>query len=967
MARRRLAFLCAVLLAVLAAVLAVLIARGGGGPQVREGDPPAQGENAPSATPSGTTPSAPGLGAAPAFGNAVPAPRPDGEPARLVRLRARVVGDRRRPVPNVPVRCLSRGSPPLVATSALDGTVVFDVVGLVPGRWNSVGLYANDGAGRVALREVGLVVPATPGTSVDVGALELAPSTTLAVRVLGADGPARGVTVSASVVVAYSAARIAEAATGPDGVATLGGLPQGWVQVLAVSDGRCGRAETRLPRNDAAPVEVVLGADRSLVVRVLEDETNRPVAGATVELKAAMQTRDDRQSMAALDPSVSIPPTDAEGRVTVRAMYAGDLRVYASAPSHLEGVSRELGTDETEVVLRLPRPRTVTFRLEAGEVAPPPEGTRLEVREWPNEPALPATARVSGGAIVVDGAGPGDARGLAVAPDGSLAMLLASEDTPDGAPTSFRRPRRMEVRVVDDVGHGVPGIGVQARGQNGSPWTDPLQTDAEGRAVLDGLPASLFEIHAGVTPLDDWGEEAEEVDLAKGDARVEVVLGPEREVEVRVRVNDEPRLPAGLECDVGDAILLSSTEDADRGTVRLRVRTRSTDPDAGVDVAAPGFLRTHARFRWGSPGTMARAVVDLRRTATIVADVRARAGQKVLVALEAAAADGSGRWGTMQYSLPQWDDAGERRLEGVWPGTYRLIERWTGLTHEGIVVTAGEEARVTLDVSDAYEVTGRVRVPDGYDASQAQVASEGRSVDTSSEYGRGRRVVKDGTFTVSVPGGRPVTLRAFHPELDPDPKAGAVVVTAARSDVTLALVERATATMRLAFPAGISTDELDDGWVVVRDEATGEDVSHHSLRRGDGGVWRFSGFQPGTRTVVLDLVVCAPRALRGVVLAAGRTDLGEVTLERGSALTVRLVGGEGSDPPEISGSLEFAGEPSYERHFEQEGGVLRFRGLGAGTFRATFHWTDPTDREHAVEREITVDGRTDAVIDLDVR
>jgi hypothetical protein len=172
--------------------------------------------------------------------------------------------------------------------------------------------------------------------------------------------------------------------------------------------------------------------------------------------------------------------------------------------------------------------------------------------------------------------------------------------------------------------------------------------------------------------------------------------------------------------------------------------------------------------------------------------------------------------------------------------------------------------------------------------------------------------------------------------------------------------------MRLVPPAGTGLEE-DRGWVTLVPDAAGRDSTRHRIRRLEGGAWRFAGFAPGRWTAVVEVGAHPPRVLGPVELPPGRTSLGDVALERGSTLTVRLGSKEGAPVPDVAARLEHAGEPSYERDGDQDGATLTFRGLGAGTFHARFHWTAPDGREREAQRDVTADGRTDLSVDLDVR
>jgi len=89
-----------------------------------------------------------------------------------------------------------------------------------------------------------------------------------------------------------------------------------------------------------------------------------------------------------------------------------------------------------------------------------------------------------------------------------------------------------------------------------------------------------------------------------------------------------------------------------------------------------------------------------------------------------------------------------------------------------------------------------IEVPAGFDGRFAHVVIEGEGVAAheptwmkGSEFTEGHYADKDGRFQVTVDTSRPVTLRAAHPYLSPDPEFGSVVVRGGEQDVRMKLVE----------------------------------------------------------------------------------------------------------------------------------------------------------------------------------
>src|SRR4029453_7480915 len=97
-----------------------------------------------------------------------------------------------------------------------------------------------------------------------------------------------------------------------------------------------------------------------------------------------------------------------------------------------------------------------------------------------------------------------------------------------GRPTSFSRPRRLTLVVRDADGHPVPGVEAALwtnRFDRMIEWTPARATGDDGRAAFDSLPPWSFDVHAFLSPTDDWGMEMGEVGLEAGGAAKEVVVG----------------------------------------------------------------------------------------------------------------------------------------------------------------------------------------------------------------------------------------------------------------------------------------------------------------------------------------------------------------------------------------------------------------------------------------------------------
>ena len=899
-----------------------------------------------------------------------------------VRVTGRVVDDRRRPVAGAVLTARLFDAPEASTTSHADGGFEIETTLTGPATFAVGSVRAVYGAGRASL---GAVYQAPPAA--DVGTLELAPACSIVVRVVD-----EGRAVPDAALLLWTIrdgaglVRIGDGVTDRQGEATLGDLPPCTLLLLATGpNGRRARATVRISDAAPEPVMIDLKPERSLDVLV-RDAEGKGIPGATVELAALREDERGNLQEVAFDPSPTLPSTDVAGRTTIRGLCEGD-RVQLTARAAGYGPVRDWTADSGYpsglAEIRLARTRTVSWPLIAGERPTPASGTVVTLRRWPYRSGsdVPPTARVEGARLVVDGLSEGEVHAIATAPDGSLAEVHLAK--PDALPpeTSFVRPRRIEVKVTDPAGRGVPGVSFLPRCRlfGEADWPPERRTDAEGIATFQGLPPREFR----VIRWSAWGffeSVGEGVQLADGDAQVEARVGDEHDLEVHVRVDGEARLPSGIECHVHDALELRSEEDPARGILRIRARPWTLSGAGSLQARGIGIESSNVEFTWAKDGPTVVSV-DLHRSGTLVAHVARRAGLEFDVKLERKDTEYRRGW-VGDYSPSAGDPRGPRlRYTDLSPGEYRLRDWATGLVSETVVVRAGgNPIDISLDLSTAYEVSGRVVAPEGYEAGWARVETEGQSIDVSGiddseqEPAVGRHVEgEDGTFRLLVPGGRPIVLKVTHPELVPDREEGAVTVNGPRDDVVLKLSEGPRATFRAVPPPGMPLkleSHFLDGTLGTALLLTPGAAPKAVLRRGFRGEppdFRFSGYVPGSYDLFLDAPPFAPKTLRDVKLGAGKTELGEIAFERGSTVTVRLRSSEGKPAPSASITAWQNAAPAYFRNQGRGPDAFRVRGLAAGHFTIQVTWTDAAGQSRDANAEIDVDGRSDLVLDVDVR
>lgn len=213
-------------------------------------------------------------------------------------------------------------------------------------------------------------------------------------------------------------AAAAAALTAEDGRHVLRDVPPGDVSAWIEADGFLPRylESFEVPAGGVASLgDVVLRRGRSVRGVVVDDETEEPVAGATVAVgpPGHRATRSGSPT-----PGGVAAATDAEGRFELRGLADGEWRLVASHPGHARTVEHEL--------------------------------------------------RVS--------------------------LDDAWDDQADEVRFRLKRSGELLVRLVDRAGEPVPGVLLQARSASGR-WLGPVfPTDADGSAVLSGVPPGRVEV-----------------------------------------------------------------------------------------------------------------------------------------------------------------------------------------------------------------------------------------------------------------------------------------------------------------------------------------------------------------------------------------------------------------------------------------------------------------------------------------
>ncbi len=908
-------------------------------------------------------------------------------PEDRLTLTGRVVDDRRRPVPDLEVVVRQTGRPDGRTTTDVRGAFTLFALRPAEGRWHRVAVLALRGEDEVAVKEPG-IGSSSPST-IDVGVLVLEQGHRLAVMVQNEDGTPAEANVALLTWTLQGHTVWARATTGADGRAVLSAVPDGPYRIVAWRAGS-GRAVAlvALPRVEKGPVVLRLPAERVVPVEVVYAESEAPAANVGLEVWETLQGNGWRAQHAYV-PNLEVSPTDEAGRTEIRGLAPKDeAYVIVDVPGRTPPPAQTFGpsphpvieAETTKLRIELEALRVLEWPVTEDEGPVPADGTPLTLTPRPGAipTSLPATAELVDGRIRAEGIGPGHVHGLARTPDGRIAPLFAAMDAEEGSPTSFRPSRTITVRVTYPDGEPATGLFVQARNQGNNPLHEPIALDPEGRASISGLYGRLAEVYVLQDAGNPHGGRAiGSVGLAAGDGDVAGTVARTRRGVLRVTIDGEPRLPGRYSLYTGGGVADVVEEDPETGEIHFLWRP--------VDPAGPGPLRFWAGDYLIEaepaplPGMGAEpdvSQVALASGGSLIATVTLPPDGRISIIAQRWDPDAMQWVQGASYGGPgaQIGPDGRQRFGPLADGRYRVIAPAIGLTSEEVDVEAwSPPAAVSLDCSKAGWARGTVEVPEGYDVTTVRVRLDGIGQTRSNRATiGGAGVWKSGGFGIRIPGSKPVTLVPVHATLEPAPEGGTVTVTETREDIVLRLVEGNVAELRLD-PPPVFPSHARERKVAIRlydGPAEGEPV-HRVEAPCAEGVVRFGGFTPGTYTVWIDAPGFAPAVLPARHLAAGRNDLGDVTLSPGSVVTIRILVPEGQAPPRVGVAARRVGEPAYLRFTSSRGEAeVVLPGLGAGRFKLQVYGQmglSGAGRGGLEEEVIEVDGESPLERTLDLR
>lgn len=253
--------------------------------------------------------------------------------------------------------------------------------------------------------------------------------------------------------------------------------------------------------------------------------------------------------------------------------------------------------------------------------------------------------------------------------------------------------------------------------------------------------------------------------------------------------------------------------------------------------------------------------------------------------------------------------------DAVEPGRVRLVAMDAGVVGDEFDVVSGATVETVLDLSASGTVEGRVEAPPGMALEGAVIVRDlnvpGLPPNAATVPARPRF---DGTFSVRVPGTRPVLLLLTHPTLRPDDASADVAVKTTGSGLVLRLAAAGSVRFTPRVPEADPTRK----GLVPRVVATRADApTIDRFARPEQGAWIVEALPPGDYTLWIDVGVGLPVVRDGVRVATSRVDLGLFDVPAGSAVRLRF-----ADPVPFAVTVTVlaSGELSFGRGVELAAG-----------------------------------------------
>jgi hypothetical protein len=270
-----------------------------------------------------------------------------------------------------------------------------------------------------------------------------------------------------------------------------------------------------------------------------------------------------------------------------------------------------------------------------------------------------------------------------------------------------------------------------------------------------------------------------------------VIAERERSCVLHVTVNGEKRLPASFHVHVEGGDIGPIEEDPEAGTLQFAARPVPGAAALSLSVEAKGCVPVDLWLPLPEGAGVVEGNVAFVVGGSVRIHVLPPTDNIHDVSLEVAADES---WSPVEW-WPSKGAVGHKPTElsfvGLDPGRFRARDTMTGLVSDPLSVAAGSVVEITLDLTHAGAIQGRVEGPADKDLEPATVVISGSGISQPGDRLGSRLGVPvpvNSGFTARVPGDRAVTFRVTHPMLVPAPESGSVTVTAPGASVVLKLV-----------------------------------------------------------------------------------------------------------------------------------------------------------------------------------
>ncbi|MEM8884786.1 MAG: hypothetical protein AAGD14_12005, partial [Planctomycetota bacterium] len=843
------------------------------------------------------------------------------------------------------------------ATTSAEGA--FQLPVSAPSRAQTVRIWAEAPDGRVGFG-VGAILPDEPQSEVQ--PIELKRAGQVILRTIGHDG-APAPDAKLQIFELLHVPRMGDqpiprfarsARTDARARATLR-LPEAKFRVWAFAP-NYGRAEVDFTVGAREEeIEVRLPRERALTVVVRDQATDDPVKDALVV--TVVRYRDYGNADVR---------TDAHGEARLRGIGEADPVSVMVIPPGTErprpGARHDrrhtVPKGERELVVRIDLRRSISWPVRDGGHGIPPDGTQIVIDSSASSgnPFTGLVARIENGRLVARDCPAGHIHAIAHAPDRTAASLFCRKGEQEGPEIAFTPVCDIEFLIRNPDGSPAPGtrIGLFGPGNN---LMRKVETGEDGRARMGSLFGSLANLSVLQGPGGSMRRRMGTVDLRKGDLKIEFTLPELSVVDMRAVLDGTPGWPEGSRLWLGFFGWEDPKVDEQAGRFQAKCVLPPPGTKLSISMFSPGYRIQTAELVVPPRGEPLRHTFELTRGLDLRVRTIGSAPKSLSLELQMRK---DGRWTTIdspniwpRRTRNSWD--GGYAFPGMEPGRYRYRDRQSRIVVAETELKEDGTGTLVLDYARIWFVRGRVEMPEGFDRRNVRVEWVGVSEEDGIGGRGGARVdPNSGAFSLLALEGQPGRVRAVHKLLSCAP----LRVDGPTDDVVLTLEKGPTILFRLPdslkLPLSFHPDSSGIRVRLYAGEAF-ESIRFSGAATKEGGRWRIGGVSEGVYTLFVNTPGALPMIRHGFTVKAGTNDLGDLPMDPGATLRIRVRVKEPFAPPRISAWAVSLDSPRYSRGVSSNGEtVVEVPGLRPGRYRITAHILTGMMGRPPIEEEIDV-------------